>query len=234
MYLLFQFGTIGKIPNPGPPFQVHSQLWFTILVIWVIPYILCANGLFLYAYFKSKNSKIKQEALQTFIMVAPPTIAGMCVNYTSAALGLINLLRYEIWMFLYVFVTFMIFALKDSALGAKIRIEKYQVHNTIRAMSSGTAVLNHAIKNEVNNINICLYNLQSEIDQDNSNAVKSLEFIQKSTTYLITMVNRIQEHFHDVSLEKDNININDLVEQSLQQVQSFLTEKQIRVHQGFR
>lgn len=228
MLLLFPMGPIGKIPNPGSPLRTHSQVWFIVLIAWVVPYVLCANYLFIYAYRQARNPRLKQESLQTFLVVAPSTLSATSFNYVSAALGYPELWRYEFWIFLYLFVSFIFFAIKDSAMGARITIEK-QFHSTMRAMSSGTAVLNHAIKNETMNISICISNIKPLIEQADPTVAKNLQLIQNSTDHMMALVNRIQDHIQDVVLEDSEDSAVMLLEKALSLIQPLLDAGQIRV-----
>jgi len=85
---------------------------------------------------------------------------SLMTNYLLRVFDVNDAFYYNIWIIVFQFITFKYFAIKQDALGVKLTLEKNSIDRTMRALTSGTAILNHTIKNEVLNISMCMYNIE--------------------------------------------------------------------------
>jgi two-component system sporulation sensor kinase B len=81
------------------------------------------------------------------------------------------------------FVSFPIFGTKYGVLGVRLKFERQRLDSTMRAMTSGTSILNHTIKNEIGKIHMladrikykAVTNVQREINKDIGMVIDSTE-----------------------------------------------------------
>ena len=149
MYMFFPFSDFSSLYS----FKISHA----ILSIWVTPYIIFANTLLVYFYFNPKNIKIKKELLNVIIIVVPGTMSILLLTYISIGLGLTHLFQYQTIPMIYIFIMFLFFITKKGILGIRLRFEKYHLDSALQILPSGSAVLNHALKNEITNISLSAY-----------------------------------------------------------------------------
>lgn len=208
---------------------------FTLLSIWVTPYVLIANFLLVYSYLKAKETKVKQQRLLTCILVTPGTLMSLMTNYIMRAFDVNNAYYYNSCIIVLQFAAFIFFAIKQGALGIKLTLEKNSMDRTMRALTSGTAILNHTIKNEVSKISMCMNNIEystlnadkriSDIEDVNEN----IRIVNDSTSYLAVMINKIQGQVKDIVLEEDTFRLDAIIDNAINIVEPYAKGKNINI-----
>ncbi|NLW46587.1 MAG: HAMP domain-containing histidine kinase [Firmicutes bacterium] len=212
------------------PFYGVSKTLLIILSVWAIPYILAANCLVIYAYYKEKDRRLKQQKLLTCILFLPATLLIEAVN-------IVILPNHDIWKFnafsvVSTFLLSLFLSIRYGILGAKIKLERDQLAGTIHSITSGTLILNHTIKNEINKISVCMENIKnaaqlSSVNRDGIN--KNIQFAQNSLNYLSQMVKRIQNQMKEIIIIKEPTNLGMLATKTLQLLAALIQEKNIQV-----
>lgn len=92
-----------------------------------------------------------------------------------------------------------------------------QVKNAINGMvvsvTSGTSIINHSIKNEIVTIDMLLNSIERS---DNKEKRDELLWIAKDTTkHLMQLVEKIQEHIHEINVELVPTNLSELIRQCM-------------------
>ena len=205
---------------------------FLILSLWVVPYILAANFLLVYSYHKEKNKKVKLQRLIVCILLTPPTLFTIFANYILRIFAINNLWQYNLLTIIAAFILFAFFGLRFGIMGVRLKIERYRVDSTIKAITSGTTMLNHTIKNEILKIGMCTNNVKNSVnkpDQDMKDINENLDYVLESTEFMTKMMKRIQEHVQDIVLEEKTNNFKVILSKSLDMVSPYLKEKEINV-----
>ena len=136
------------------PMKQGIQLDFVILFFWSVPYYLVGCVLIIYSYSKETNLVRKRNRLITVFFVVPPVIVIVVLNHIERAIRTFDGYRY-ISMFVWMaFVIFIVSAIRFGVLGVRIKFEKQLHDQTILGIVSGAAVLNHAMKNHITNIDL--------------------------------------------------------------------------------
>lgn len=212
---------------------------FLILSIWVAPYVLTANFLLVKAFLVEKERKIKQQRLLTCVIITPGTLMSLMTNYLLRVFDVNNAFYYNIWIIVLQFAAFLFFAIKQGALGVKVTIEKNSMDRTMRALTSGTAMLNHTIKNEVLKISMCMRNIEHTMIHSNcaiSNAEdmhENIGIVNSATDYLTVMINKIQDQVKDIVLNEQVYNIGIIIDKAIDMVAPFLKIKDIGVSKEY-
>lgn len=208
---------------------------YMILSIWVTPYVLIANFLLIYSYLKTKGRILKQQRLLTCIIIAPGTLMSLMTNYLLRVFEVNDAFYSNIWIIILQFIAFIFFSIKQGALGVKLTFEKTSMDRTMKALTSGTAILNHTIKNEVYKISMCMNNIEYsavnakkdilEID----NVHENIKIINDSTNYLSVMINKIQAQVKDIILEENTSRLDFIIDKAINMVIPFTKDKNIKV-----
>ncbi len=204
-----------------------EQIGAQIVTYWAAPYILMANFLLIYSYFQTPHPKLKQERLLTCLLVTPITIASLIFGYVIVAFGVLNAWKYQIWTTIIFFIAFIICAITYGAIGVRIKFGKNRLDNTLKAVSSGTLLLSHAIKNEITKIAICIDIIKSlELPGTTSD---NLQIAANSVEHLTALVNRINEQTQEIILTETPQNLNQIISEALTLVAPFFQAKKIQV-----
>lgn len=212
------------------PYLGLSKPSLIIFSIWAIPYILTANYLVIHAYLNEKIRRLKQQKLITCVIFLPATLLIEIVN-------ILILPNPDIWKFNVIsvvstFLLFLFLSIRYGILGVRIRLERDQLAGTVRSITSGTLILNHTIKNEINKITVCMENIKnaaqlSPPNRDDLN--ENIRLAQNSLHYLSQMVKRIQNQMEEIVITKEPTNLGMLVAKTLDLLTPQIREKNIRV-----
>lgn len=210
------------------PMKQGIQLDFVLLFYWSVPYYLVGCLLVIYSYSKETNLVRKRNRLITVCFVVPPVIVIVVLNHMERAIRTFEGYRY-ISMFVWMaFVIFIGSAIRFGVLGVRIKFEKQLHDQTIMGIVSGAAMLNHAIKNHITNIDLLSgrmkenlqFRLLEQTEQDIVN-------IQAETRQMMYMVNRIKKHIEDIEIVEGYTNLSDIVARAIQSNRYLLDDKGI-------
>ena len=94
--------------------------------------------------------------MRTLLLLAvlPAVLIALTMNYVLPLFGFSGLWVYNVWPIGFAFVIFLFSFFNFGFLGVQLLIEKRQIDYSLRAITSGTAMLNHAIKNDIGKIKL--------------------------------------------------------------------------------
>ncbi|WP_373230593.1 ATP-binding protein [Cohnella sp.] len=209
-----------------PPIE-HN---FLVLFYWCVPYLIMGLTLLSYSYLREKNLKRKRSRLFSNLVAFPPILFQIVANYTLKAFFEIQ----EVWRFMpfvitFLLISFLLLGIKYGVLGVRLKFEKDRLYGTMRAISYGTSVLNHTIKNEVGKIRIVtdeIRNMAFSAQQEKiaDDAVVVLE----STKHMLDMVSRIQSQTQDILLKEGVYDVIDILSRALSMSKIILDERNIQ------
>ena len=120
---------------------------------------------------KEKNRALKRTNFISFLLV-PPVLANTVTNYIGHAIGITNMWRLNAIPVVLVTITLIAMVTRYGVLGIRLRIERQAFGNTMKAVSSGTAILNHTIKNEIGKIFILSDRIKYVAAQNNQDMIQ--------------------------------------------------------------
>jgi signal transduction histidine kinase len=115
----------------------------------------------------------------------------------------------------------------------RIRRLKYSLDNTINAVTTGTAIINHAIKNEMVKLSLCKVNIERVL-AGAGGGEEDLKILQDSAQYLMTLVDKIQGKIQRISLEKTTTDISGIIDGSLESFTPCLKTNHIQVIRNYQ
>lgn len=207
---------------PLLPFQVYPEFHTThaTIAIWITPYVLVSNSLLIYSAIKETRPTIKKQKVITCIIVVPMFTFALFTNIILEALGIVGVWKYNPWIIGSQFILFVYFGTKYGFLGVQIKFEKQRRDATMKAVTSGTAFLNHTIKNEVAKIDLLTNQLKEIIpDKDSEN----IDLILKSTNHVLELSTRIQNKLDIMELQESKFWLSDLINSSIDLIQPHIS-----------
>lgn len=212
-----------------PVFDLSYNAFFW-LNIWSDPYATFGCILLLLSFLKEQNFKVKQQKFFVFITVTPTILFLMSTTYICPLLSLRDIYRFNLMIVVTDGMLF-VFAFKYGFLGFKLSFQKSYI-DTMRAISSGTSLINHAIKNETLKISICAENLKKFIHA-NLEAVEDINIINSSADHILNMMARIQEKTQEISICEQTINMSEVIENAIFTSKPLLEGKNIIIKKSY-
>ena len=143
--------------------------------------------------------------ITTWIMV--PTLLGVMslINVGNLISPGYDSFRYVFLFILYSLGVAVICTFVYGVLGVRLKFERDPLDRTMQAVSSGTSMLNHTIKNEIGKIAMSTEKKRSP--QDNGVAIEQLEVIANSSEHLLAMVGRMREEMKAFKLVEQPVRV---------------------------
>lgn len=110
---------------------------------------------------------------------------------------------------------------------------RYSMDNTINAVTTGTAIINHAIKNEMVKISLCTVNIERELGAAGAFGTEDLKVLQDSAQYLMSLVDKIQGKIQRISPEKSEVDISGIIDGCLESFTPYCKANRIQVYRNY-
>jgi signal transduction histidine kinase len=209
------------------PIQPIFSPDYITLSIWVVIYTLVASVILAISIFKEKDRTKKYQKILTSIFAIPTSLSIMWTSYLSVAVGYHKIWYLNIWIILFQFIVFIVLALKYGVLGVRLRVERFNLDETIDAVINGMSIISHAIKNEASTINLCVDTIRC-LETVNPNTDRKLSIIKESSKNLSDFTQRINK-FRIFEIELEPFVLNILIEKVISQVMPIATGKDIKI-----
>ncbi|NDI34116.1 sensor histidine kinase [Chengkuizengella sediminis] len=207
------------------------KLNYLLLLYWVAPYYILSCFLLTFTFVTEKHPLKRKNKLITFFIIVPTILS---------ILFFINIMRVydpNFYFFPYVsvfiifsLVTALFFSFRYGVLGMKVNIEKDHLNTTIKSVSSGTAILNHTLKNEIGKITLTTENLKKSLEVTNQDIDVYFNIINRASNHMQEMVDRIQDQMKDIQFKETTNGLDELIVECLENLKSDLEKKKIQIN----
>jgi len=199
-----------------PEFKTH----YVILAYWTVPYVMGTNILMIYSTFRETRPAIKKNKIFTCVVILPVNTFALVTNIILEALGIKDIWFYNPLVIAFQFVIFGYLIIRYGFLDVKIRFERQHRDTTMKAVASGTALLNHTIKNEIAKIDFLVSQLKEHNLTEKAN--ESIELALNSTQHVLELSARIQSKLDVMNLKESQFWLSDNIESTLALLQPYL------------
>lgn len=207
----------------------EKLIYFRSLAVWTVPYMFGCCFLLLYSTIKERTPAIKRTKIINSLLVVPFVTISAITNYVLRCFGIQEVWRYNTAFIIIQFCAFIIIAYKYGGFGVKLKFEKQRIDSTMKAMTSGTTIINHTIKNEILKISMCAENLKSSDAISKEEVTEDMDIILDSTKHMLRMVSKIQEQTKDIFLEEHRYNLSEIIDHVLQMNRTLCEGKAVEV-----
>lgn len=208
-----------------------KQWFFTILLIWSAPYYLISCYLLVSSFWKERDARLKRSRFITVIIIVPTLLAVLFFIYIAKVISP----DFEFFNYISVFMIYslavaLLCTFMYGVLGVKLRFEHDPLEGTMRAVSTGAALLNHTIKNELGKIAISTENLKRLYPDSNEQSNLHIQIIANASNHMFEMMSRIHSQMKDIALKEEPVQLDRLIDQCLTQNEGLLNRYVIAIN----
>lgn len=223
---------------PIAEYELFAMRW------WVASYFLLACLLLLAGYLKEQNLIMRKNRLRMIVVFSVLLAWTYATEYGSRDKIIfsdseLSVIANPYWVYNNIFFTLFIsvivyFALKYGFLGIKLRIEKQSFEQTMKALTQGTAILNHTLKNEIQKMQYLQSRAKDHIAQGkNEDAAQAIDGLQSISDYLLEMVYRLKDKTDNFILKEEVQILSDILNSSLRSHQPIFEQRKIIIEKDF-
>ncbi|MFK7691388.1 sensor histidine kinase [Paenibacillus sp. HJGM_3] len=207
------------------PVYPELQADYKVLSLWVTPYIIGSNLIMIVSTWREKRPAIKSQKLLTTIVVVPMTSFALITNIWLEAVGIVGVWNYNPWIIGAQFLLFVYIAIRYGFLGVQVRVEKQRRDSTMKAVASGTLLLNHAIKNEIAKIDLLATGLKDNVPAHYAKPREDIDLVLRSTRHVLELSARIQQKLDILDLEPSEFWLSECAEQAVELLKPLIESK---------
>jgi signal transduction histidine kinase len=203
----------------------------TTAALWAIPYILAGSYIVLRK--KENIPSLRQNHRFTSLAVLPAVLLSAFMNFVMPFFGLEEMWRYNTWIVLFAAILFVVAIFNYGFMGIQFIFHKRKMEFTFRTITSGTSILNHAIKNDVGKMKLYCDKINTYAEETNQPELAAdVQVILSATRHIQDMIQRVHQQTQETEMRMEICNPADLINQMIEQSQPQL--KNIHVKVSFR
>jgi two-component system NtrC family sensor kinase len=221
------------------PFQPDVLIDYLIMVWWVGVYYAAILALLLFAILRAEYGDDRRNRLLTFSIAIPLMLGDYLFNDLARALDSGSKLYYALTLLYTVqFIVFVTVAARYGIFGVRILFRRQRMNDTMRAVDSGAAMLNHAMKNRLVNIEFLTDHtekiLTSAVDKATGKSAQAqvqedLALIRDETRQLYGILERIHDRIRVYEMDRKPLSVEELLRKLVEANRPLFEEKGIRV-----
>src|SRR5690554_417326 len=215
-----------------PEYSQEYPVHFRAIIWWVIPYMIIGTVFILGR--KEWTRTARRIHWMTSLAVLPAALFVTVMNYILPSFGHIQMWKYNTGIVTFAFIIFLITLFNYGFLGIRVHIQKRQWDSTLRAITSGTAILNHGIKNDVGKMMLFSEKMKDyAIRTEQQELVEDIEVIMATANHIQEMIRRVHQQTQDLLLQTEETDLGMVVDQVLQGLEPRIDEQGIIVEKDY-
>lgn len=204
-----------------PYYTETYPITFSVVVWWAVPYLLA--GSLLIATKRQAYRGLDRSHWIVCLAVLPPVLLFMVLNYVLPSLGYLRMYVYNTAMIVVGFGVFTIGLFTYGFMGVRLAIDRRRIDSTLRAVTSGTAILNHAIKNDVGKMKLFGDKIKAYAESTGqSELLIDIQTVLTASRHIQEMVSRVQRRTEDLALRPEQVDLGDLLREAVRSIGSRL------------
>ncbi|RIX59370.1 sensor histidine kinase [Paenibacillus nanensis] len=197
-----------------PSYNETYPITFDIVVWWAVPYILLGTAFVLFK--KVPPTIYARTHWVVCFAVLPPVLFVMFMNYVLPSMGMLRMWVYNTWIVGLGTIVFVLGLFTYGFMGIRILIDRKRFDFTLRAVTSGTAMLNHAIKNDAGKLRLFAEKMKryaAETKQEE--LLADVEAVLAASRHMEEMVARVHRRTEDITLRLERADLAAVAEEAL-------------------
>lgn len=198
-----------------PYYTIYYPISFKVVVWWAVPYML--TGAVLVLSKKVPPSVYARTHWIVCFAVLPPALFCMFMNYILPSLGMLRMWVYNTWLVGLGAAVFVIGLFTYGFMGMRVLIQRRRYDSTLRAVTSGTAMLNHAIKNDAGKLRLFGEKMKRHaIATSQQELLADVEAVLSASRHMEEMVRRVHRRTEDLELRLERVELSSVLREALE------------------
>lgn len=215
-----------------PEYSAEQPIYFDKVVWWAVPYVI-AGTLLMLGRREWTNTARRIHGL-TCLAVLAPVMFSTVMNYVLPSFGWYGMWRYNPWIIAFAFIIFLAAIFNYGFMGMRILIQKRRLDSTLRAVTSGTAILHHAVKNDIGKILLFSDKMKAQAEQaGDRELLRDIGVIRASAEHVQEMLSRVHHRTQDLALRKEAVDLGELLDAVLDSNAAWIAESGVRVERSY-
>jgi anti-sigma regulatory factor (Ser/Thr protein kinase) len=216
-----------------PEYTENNPVHFHVIVWWVVPYMIVGTVLIIGR--KEWSSIARRIHWMTSLAVVPAALFVTVMNYVLPSMGYTQMWKYNTVIVALAFIIFLITLFNYGFLGIRVFIQKRQLDSTLRAITSGTTILNNGIKNDVGKMLLfCEKISEYAIGTEQKELAEDIEVIKASANHVREMIRRVHEQTQDLMLHVEEVELGSVVDQALKGLNPRISEQGLTIEKSYQ
>jgi hypothetical protein len=197
-----------------PAYNELHPITFDVVVWWAVPYII--GGAYLVLTRRVPPTVYARTHWVVCFAVLPPVLFVMCMNYVLPSMGMLRMWVYNTWIVGLGTIVFVLGLFTYGFMGIRILIDRRRYDSTLRAVTSGTAMLNHAIKNDAGKLRLFAEKMKRYAsDTGQEELLADVEAVLAASRHMEEMVARVHRRTEDITLRLERADLAAVAEEAL-------------------
>lgn len=211
-----------------PPYNEMYPISHDVVVWWAVPYFLI--GALLVLLRSQDRYSLSPTHWILCLAVLPPVLFCMLMSYLLPSLGL-----FRMWIYNTLFVgigvaVFLIGLFTYGFMGVRVMIERRRLDSTLRAVTSGTAILNHAIKNDVGKMRLFGEKIKAYAEKTNQpDLLEDIGIVLNASSHIQEMITRVHRRTEDLVIKPQRVDLGELIHRTLKPHERIMGNTQLKV-----
>lgn len=182
-----------------PSYTELNPISFNVTVWWAVPYI--AAGAAIVLLRRPRHAAWAPSYVIVCLAVLPPMLFFAVMNYLLPSLGMRRMWVYNTWFVGLGVAVFFIGLFTYGFLGLRLLVDRRRLDSTLRAVTSGTAILNHAMKNDAGKIKLFGEKMKSYAESTGQpELLADIETVLSASRHMQEMISRVHRRTEDLAL----------------------------------
>ncbi|WP_128893968.1 sensor histidine kinase [Longirhabdus pacifica] len=197
-----------------PAYPPDNLEVYPILLIWALPYFVAGMILIWKARKKMPLSMLNNYRFTCIVVLVPVGFTSF-FSYILPVLGVYRMWRYNSIVIPIAAILFLYAIFKYGFLGIQLLLNRRQLNHTLQSITSGTTILNHAVKNDIGKIKLFSHKLKSSVASDHVEKEEmqaDVEVILNAAKHIEHMIQKLQKQTKEIELDITPIDAKALIE----------------------
>lgn len=197
-----------------PFYTAVYPISFKIVVWWAVPYIM--YGAVQVLLKRQLHASFSRTHWIICSAVLPPVMFCMVMNYVLPSFGMLRMWVYNTWIVGLGVTVFVIALFTYGFMGVRVNIDRRRYDSTLRAVTSGTAILNHAIKNDAGKMRLFSEKMKAyALATDQQELLADIETVLNASRHMQEMLQRVHRRTEDLVLRVEPTDLAVLIGQTI-------------------
>lgn len=197
-----------------PGYTEQMPVTFPLLAAWAVPYVAAGTALLLGR--REVNRVLRRAHLTVCLAVLPAVVTFTFLNYVLQSFGFIGAWRHNTWVVAVAFAVFIYSIFRYGFMNIQFLVQARRLDSTLRAVTSGTAMLNHAIKNDVGKMRLFGEKIRRYAEQSGQRELREdIEVVLQTAEHMQELVMRVRERTQELPIRRETCRVRALCEDVL-------------------